>query len=77
MKYWLGAAPNRQQLLFWAQQNGPDFHILMFRITLLFNGLYTAVMAVTFIPGAYKEFGQIEFIFFLVIYFWRMLAHLL
>lgn len=54
-KYWLGPAPNRQQLLFWAQQFGSDFHILLFRITLLFNGLYTALMTVTFVPGAYKE----------------------
>ena len=66
-KCWLGPAPNRQQLLFWAQQFGADFHILLFRITLLFNGLYTAVMAVTFVPGAYKEFVTVEFVIFAVL----------
>ncbi|GMH60646.1 hypothetical protein TL16_g03094 [Triparma laevis f. inornata] len=65
-KHWLGPAPNRQQLLFWGQQYGPELHILLLRITLLFNGLYTAVMAVTFIPDAWNEFSQPEFICFII-----------
>ncbi len=61
-----GHAPNRQHLLFWGQQEGADLHLLLFRITLLFNGLYTALMGVTFIPECYKEFGSIEFVIFCV-----------
>jgi len=66
MKFFFGCAPNRQQLLFWGQQEGPDLHILLLRIILLFNGLYTAVMLVTFGPKAYKDFGTPEFIAFCV-----------
>jgi calmodulin len=65
-KHWFGPAPNRQQLMFWGQQYGPEFHILLLRITLLFNGLYTALMAVTFIPDALNEFSRPEFICFVI-----------
>jgi len=57
-KWMLGAAPNRQQLLYWGQTNGTDLHLLVFRITLLFNGLYVALMAVTFVPGMWKHCGK-------------------
>ena len=43
-----------------------QFHILLLRITLLFNGLYTALMAVTFIPDALNEFSRPEFICFVI-----------
>ena len=41
-------------------------HILILRVTLLFNGLYTAVILVTFGPAAYKTFGESEFIAYVV-----------
>merc|ERR1711871_416162 len=56
MKYFFGCAPNRQQLLFWGQQEGPELHILLLRLTLLFNGMYFAVILVTFGPAANKTF---------------------
>ena len=48
-------------------QEGPDLHILLLRLTLLFNGLYTAVILVTFGPAAYKTFGKTEFIAFCIL----------
>ena len=58
-KYWLGAAPNKQELLYWGQAYGTEFNLLLFRMTLLFNGVYVAVMAVTFIPEMWKVSGHL------------------
>jgi Ca2+-binding EF-hand superfamily protein len=57
-KWLYGSAPNRQQVLYWGQVNGTDFHLLIFRIILLFNGLYAALLAVTFVPAMYKNEGH-------------------
>lgn len=59
-KWMLGSAPNRQQLMFWAQTYGVEFNLLLFRITLLFNGLYAALMAVTFVPSMYGQLWKGE-----------------
>ena len=42
--------------LYWAQQEGTDFHLLLFRLILLLNGLYVAMMLVLFYPS--DHFGN-------------------
>jgi calmodulin len=57
-KFWkwaLGPAPNRQHLLFWGQTYGAELSLLLVRLILLTNGVYGAVMVVTFIPEFYRD----------------------
>jgi len=76
-KYFFGHAPNRQHMLYWAQQEGTDFHLFLFRLTLLFNGIYVALMFVLFFPSEdFGEKNETEYISFVALGFFPVLLQM-
>ena len=66
-KYIYGRAPNRQQLLFWGEQYGPERNIMILRLILLFNGLYMSLLLVHFGPALYRQCSKSEFVAFVIL----------
>jgi Ca2+-binding EF-hand superfamily protein len=50
--------PNRQNACFWLERNGPEFHLYLFQINLVFVGLYCAFLAVVIFPAVRSEFSS-------------------
>jgi len=49
--------PNRQNACFWLERNGPEFHLRLFQINLVFVGLYCAFLAVSIFPVIRSTFS--------------------
>lgn len=67
LKRWLiSGHPNRQQTLFWMDQKGPTFYLIILQVNLIFTGLYTAIHMLEFLPLMTKEPWYILFIYLLL-----------
>ena len=59
--------PNRQNACFWLERIGPEFHLYLFQIGLVFVGLYCAFLAVVIFPVIWSKFSLSLFMTYTVL----------
>jgi len=58
--------PERHQTLFWFEKKGPHFCMLIVQINLVFTGVYSAMLLLTFFGSMYDEASTAHFASFVV-----------
>lgn len=53
--------PNRQNIEYWMESEGPRYYILVLQTNLIFTGIYAGLLALVFLPELYRQHHSFDF----------------